>query len=186
MDLDDIEPIPDYEFEEILDLQDCMCAGCNEPLTSAVADWASHTTEYEITEHHGEEPREGFLRYKRARSLGGTRQEMDDLEFMCRECMGTLTRSVRLPRFLMAGATEWLESHWRHHDEGKQDYDVRSFNHLVRVAIERFISIEDALPIDDWRASSFNQVAEDEFNELVRQMIIDNDKMKERLNRFTD
>lgn len=181
-----MELIENEEFEEILDRQENRCAGCNEPLTSAGADWASHVTWCDIPENEGEEPREGYLRYKKARSLGGSRQELEDLEFMCTECMGTLTRSVRLPSFLVARAAEWVESHQRHQDLHDRDYDVRSFNHLVRVAIERFISTEDALPIDDWRASSSNSVAEDEFNELVRQMIIDNDKMKERLNRFTD
>jgi len=138
-----MEPIEEDEFEEILDRQENRCAGCNEPLTKAGADWASHTLWCEILENEGEEPREGFLRYKKARSLGGSRQELEDLEFMCIECMGTLTRSVRLPSFLVAKAAEWVESHQRHQDLHDRDYDVRSFNHLVRVAIERFISTED-------------------------------------------
>ena len=111
-----MELIENEEFEEILDRQENRCAGCNEPLTSAGADWASHVTWCDIPENEGEEPREGYLRYKKARSLGGSRQELEDLEFMCTECMGTLTRSVRLPSFLVARAAEWVESHQHHQD----------------------------------------------------------------------
>ena len=178
-----MELIANEEFEEILDRQEYRCAGCNEPLTSAVADWGSHTTECDVPENEGEEPREGFLRYKKARSLGGSRQKLEDLEFMCRECMGTLTRSVRLPRFLVARAVEWLESHWHHQDLHELDYDARSFNHLVRVAIERYISTEDELPKEAPKKAK--SVAIDVMNALDK-MTIEIDGMKERLDRFTD
>ena len=179
-----MELIEEDEFEEILDRQDSRCAGCNALLTSAVADWASHYMEFDIPEHGSiATQREGFLRYKKARSLGGSRQELEDLEFMCRECMGTLTRSVRLPRFLVARAVEWLESHWHHQDLHELDYDARSFNHLVRVAIERYISTEDELPKEAPKKAK--SVAIDVMKELDK-MTIEIDGMKERLDRFTD
>jgi len=195
-----MELIENEEFEEILDRQENRCAGCNEPLTSAGADWASHVTWCDIPENEGEEDREGYLRYKKARSLGGSRQELEDLEFMCTECMGTLTRSVRLPNFLVARAAEWVESHQRHQDLHDRDYDVRSFNHLVRVAIERFISTENempfignATPMDSSAelmilreaATKAKSKANDEMIDLDM-MIIEIDEMKERLARFTD
>ena len=187
-----MEPMEDDELWEILDRQEFKCAGCNEPLTTIGALWGGESAasfnkgwniEGEILRNEHEEPRIGLLRYKKARSLGGSRQELEDLEFMCRECMGTLTRSVRLPRFLVARAVEWLESHWHHQDLHELDYDARSFNHLVRVAIERYISTEDELPKEAPKKAK--SVANDVMKELDK-MTIEIDGMKERLDRFTE
>jgi len=140
-DAESLEP----EFGKIWDRQQGRCAGCSEPLTEGTAEtkqdhdsWTFRRTR--TYEEEDVKSRTGRLQYKKARSLGGSRGNAEDLEFMCDECIGTTTRSVRLPRYLMGKSEEWLKSH----HENPKDY-VRSFNHLVRLAIERYISTEDEL-----------------------------------------
>jgi hypothetical protein len=177
-----MEPMEDDELWEILDRQEFKCAGCNEPLTTIGALWGGESAasfnkgwniEGEILRNEHEEPRIGLLRYKKARSLGGSRQELEDLEFMCEDCIGSVTRSVRLRRFLVVEAVDWLID----------NDDVRSFNHLVGLAIKRYISTEDELPKEAQEKAK--SVANDVIKELDK-MIIEIDEMKEKLDRFTD
>jgi len=180
-DEESIEP----EFGKIFNRQQGRCAGCSEPLTEGTAEtkqdhdsWTLRRTR--TYEEEDVKSRTGRLQYKKARSLGGSRGNAEDLEFMCDECIGTTTRSVRLPRYLMWKSEEWLKSH----HENPEDY-VRSFNHLVRLAIERYISTEDELLKEALELEKAKSLKKDLMREMDK-MINAVDDMKDTFTRMTD
>ena len=146
----------ELEYEcELLKAQDYCCAGCRNQLTrfhySSHTEWAVDEDYYLLPADPRFQgawkvdptlpPRVGLLQYKKSRSQGGTVNEIEDLEIMCKECLGTFVRSVRLPNYLLIKSKNWLHEGHRAHRRGRP----RSFNHLVRLAVERYISTEDEL-----------------------------------------
>ncbi len=184
------------ELDELylLEAQDYRCAGCRNRLTSlrySEYRWNKHIGggesweqdqvwewEWKPTRAPPSGPREGLLQYKKSRSQGGTMNEMEDMEIMCEECRGTSTRSVRLPNHLLIKSKNWLKN--------DNPGNVRSFNHLVRLALEKYISTADellaieAVELENAKSLKNNLMKE------ISAMLSAVDEMKERLDRFTD
>jgi hypothetical protein len=68
------------------------------------------------------------------RALGGT-DAPSNLELMCGDCAGMKSRTIGFPAHLMNQSQRWLED----------QADVRSFTHLLRLALTEYITHDDVI-----------------------------------------
>ena len=119
----------DERMDKLMEKQGRKCGGCQIPLTSVGMTYVNHDQTRYRTEGEGV----GFLSMRIPKRLKG-KDEPSNSWLLCADCLGSTTVNSQMPTWLYNKAKAYR-------DENLEDF--RSMTHLVREALEHYISSEE-------------------------------------------
>ena len=125
---------------ELMEKQNRRCAGCGNPLStiySSDMDDESFREQFRVVMEElardPTAPRMGWVNMEIPRRLGGT-NSATNLRLLCTPCHGSKTKHIRLPNWLIKKSERFMK---------KNDFESSNIAHLMRTALEHYISSED-------------------------------------------
>jgi len=141
-------PSPSSEdLQSIVSRQSGRCAGIAHHLTQGCQNEISETL--------------GHVQHIIPRALQGD-DHASNLEIMCNDCHGMSNRTIRFPNYLISEGDRWAKEH-----------NVRSFTHLVRMAVTDYM-LSETPPLDRrdnlQMMNELQGIKEDKLPELHKQV----------------
>ena len=128
---------------ELMEKQNRRCAGCGNILHFIYSrDWSKKgvDTLFELWKEEEEELTRdamalttGWVNLEIPRRLGGT-NSVTNLRLLCTPCLGSEVKHIRLPNWLINKSERFMD---------KNDFETGNIAHLMRTALEHYISSDD-------------------------------------------